>query len=101
MMTLFLLQFGFQVKIPPNDDTITSALKSNSIVACVDESGDAELNKDLIDILKTTKVKYDTVNVASDNAVKEKLISFSGSSSFPQVRKNTMFRYKYVENRPN
>ncbi|KAK7576122.1 hypothetical protein V9T40_012408 [Parthenolecanium corni] len=73
------------VKQLSNDDNVTYDLRSNSIVACVDESGDAQLNKDLINILNNTKVKYHTIDVASDNAVKEKLISFSGSSSFPQL----------------
>lgn len=84
-----------------NDDNVTYDLRSNSIVACVDESGDAQLNKDLINILNNTKVKYHTIDVASDNAVKEKLISFSGSSSFPQVKMRSKIRYRSIKNRPN
>lgn len=42
-------------------------------------------NKELLRILDECKVKYKTYNILADEALKQKIETYSGSTSFPQV----------------
>lgn len=75
-------------KYTPADDLLTNILSAEKVVVFIkgdDKSLECMPNKELLRILDECKVKYKTYNILADEALKQKIETYSGSTSFPQL----------------